>query len=108
MSSHHSATEPSTASPGNVSAISGSDSAGRGARTAENIRYGQALSEEGMGGQTVGMTGEANSAGSGGSSEQQGTSSAIGPQEAAGSGSEQARVGQGYGGDKDMDKTIGA
>lgn len=32
----------------------------RGEQTAENIRYGQKLSEEGMGGQTTGQQGQAN------------------------------------------------
>lgn len=59
-----------------------------GAKTAEKIRYGQSLSENGMGGQTTGL-GEADSSGA---------------DETAAS----ERQKSGYGGDKDMDRNIGA
>lgn len=48
---------------GGDSTSSGSDtkvSEDRGNQTAENIRYGQKLSEDGMGGKTTGQQGEAN------------------------------------------------
>jgi hypothetical protein len=32
----------------------------RGERTAENVRYGEAISEHGFGGETIGNSGEAN------------------------------------------------
>ncbi|KAL8785390.1 MAG: hypothetical protein Q9213_003396 [Squamulea squamosa] len=41
------------------------DKADRGARTAENVRYGQTISEEGMGGKTTETAGSANQAGYG-------------------------------------------
>jgi len=42
----------------------------QGERTAENVRYGQNVSESGMGGQTTGMEGEANQDGYGGTDAQ--------------------------------------
>ncbi|KAI9707857.1 MAG: hypothetical protein M1820_004463 [Bogoriella megaspora] len=74
----------------------------RGERTAENIRYGQAISEQGMGGQTTTNTGTANyEGGYGGTKEQVGKTTEEG-------GEKQGREAQGYGGEKDMDRTIGA
>ncbi|KAI4723948.1 hypothetical protein E4T49_08320 [Aureobasidium sp. EXF-10728] len=66
-----------------------------GEKTAEKIRYGQSLSENGMGGQTTGL-GQANSSSAG--SEAQSTDDAAVSE----------RVKSGYGGDKDMDRNIGA
>jgi hypothetical protein len=66
-----------------------------GEKTAEKIRYGQALSENGMGGQTTGL-GQANSS-SAGSKAQKEDEDAV-----------SERVKSGYGGDKDMDRDIGA
>jgi hypothetical protein len=59
----------------------------RGERTAENIRYGQTISEGGMGGMTSGQQGEADK---------------VGDVDA-----EKQRRAAGYGGGKDMDREIG-
>ncbi|KAI4739497.1 hypothetical protein E4T50_10053 [Aureobasidium sp. EXF-12298] len=66
-----------------------------GEKTAEKIRYGQSLSENGMGGQTTGL-GQANSSSAG--------SKAQDVDEEA----KNERAKSGYGGDKDMDRDIGA
>ncbi|KAG9576782.1 hypothetical protein KCU86_g5087, partial [Aureobasidium melanogenum] len=66
-----------------------------GEKTAEKIRYGQSLSENGMGGQTTGL-GEANSSGAGAKAQDE-TEDAV-----------SERQKSGYGGDRDMDRTIGA
>ncbi|CAD0091278.1 unnamed protein product [Aureobasidium vineae] len=66
-----------------------------GEKTAEKIRYGQSLSENGMGGQTTGL-GQANSS-SAGSEAQNTDADAVSEREMSG-----------YGGDKDMDRNIGA
>jgi hypothetical protein len=57
----------------------------RGEKTAENIRYGQALSEHGFGGETTGNSGSAQQSGFGGT-------------EAVPTESSQSRREQGYGG----------
>ncbi|KAK4897886.1 hypothetical protein LTR28_001670 [Elasticomyces elasticus] len=84
-----------TSTPSNASA-----SAERGAQTAENIRYGQAVSEQGVGGFTTGSDGvakqEGGGAGAGGVDE--------GGMDKQG---EESRVQQGYGGAGDMDRTVG-
>lgn len=66
-----------------------------GEKTAEKIRYGQSLSENGMGGQTTGL-GEANSSGAG-SKAQDETEDPV-----------SERQKSGYGGANDMDRNIGA
>lgn len=68
-----------------------------GATTAEKIRYGQSLSENGMGGQTTGL-GEANNEGGYG-----GTKAEFAEEDAV-----SEREKSGYGGDNDMDRNIGA
>lgn len=70
----------------------------RGEKTAENIRYGQTISEEGMGGQTTTTTGQATQEGYGRTS-----GVAEGSIDAA-----QERREQGYGGENDMNREIGA
>ncbi|KAI9665839.1 MAG: hypothetical protein M1821_003773 [Bathelium mastoideum] len=76
----------------------------RGERTAENIRYGQTISEQGMGGQTTTSSGTANvEGGYGGTKEQVGKTADEDQQAAA-----QGRREQGYGGDRDMRRDIGA
>jgi hypothetical protein len=60
----------------------------RGKRTAENIRYGQTISEGGMGGKTSGQQGEADKEGDVDAGKQ--------------------RTAAGYGGGKDMDREVGA
>lgn len=73
----------------------------RGERTAENIRYGQGISEGGMGGMTDGSVGAG-----GGSAEQEGYGRVNGKKEDAGA--EQGRSAAGYGGERDMDREVGA
>lgn len=58
----------------------------RGKKTAENARYGQTISEEGMGGKTTEAGGSANQDGFGASDAQEGTDNA-----------EESRWDQGYG-----------
>ncbi|KAK4540684.1 hypothetical protein LTR36_009015 [Oleoguttula mirabilis] len=73
----------------------------RGEKTAENVRYGQAISEEGgVGGVTQGQEGSAAQEGYGGVKDQSGDG---GDGEAA-----QERRAEGYGGERDMDRSIGA
>ncbi|KAL9025563.1 MAG: hypothetical protein Q9196_005638 [Gyalolechia fulgens] len=62
------------------------DKADRGAQTAENIRYGQTISEGGMGGKTTGSAGSANQGGYGSTGAQAGQDNA-----------EESRQEQGYG-----------
>lgn len=62
----------------------------RGEKTAENIRYGQAISETGAGGFTSNVSGKADQVGDD-------TADAV-----------QSRKAEGYGGEKDMDREIGA
>lgn len=73
--------------------------ADRGAQTSENIRYGQGISEQGMGGMTQGTDGTANEEGFGKVEDQTGG----GDVNAA-----QGREAAGYGGKEDMDRNIGA
>ncbi|GAB7349208.1 hypothetical protein MBLNU459_g8134t1 [Dothideomycetes sp. NU459] len=68
----------------------------RGEQTAENIRYGQAMSEHGMGGQTTTSSGSANN--------ESGYGGTVDQTEGADAG---GRTEQGYGGRKDMDTEIG-
>lgn len=65
------------------------EKAERGEKTAENIRYGQGISETGMGGFTTTSSGGADKVGD--------------AADAA-----QSRKAEGYGGEKDMDREIGA
>ena len=60
----------------------------RGEQTAENIRYGEAISEHGFGGETVGNSGEANQGAGFGSEDADGNAD----------GNRQMRRAQGYGG----------
>jgi hypothetical protein len=70
----------------------------RGEKTAENIRYGQAISESGVGGFTTGSEGSAAQEGVGRQQKQeQDSADAV-----------QSRKAEGYGGEKDMDREIGA
>ncbi|KAL8855096.1 MAG: hypothetical protein Q9221_000002 [Calogaya cf. arnoldii] len=62
------------------------DKADRGARTAENVRYGQTISEGGIGGKTTEAGGSANQAGYGSTDEHAGQDNA-----------EETRQEQGYG-----------
>ncbi|KAI5241444.1 hypothetical protein E4T43_05461 [Aureobasidium subglaciale] len=77
-----------------VPEVEAAKKAEEGEKTAEKIRYGQSLSENGMGGQTIG-TGEANNS-SAGSKAQDETDDTVGERQKSG-----------YGGDKDMDTSIG-
>ncbi|KAJ9649273.1 hypothetical protein H2201_004282 [Coniosporium apollinis] len=70
----------------------------QGEKTAEKIRFGQKMSEEGMGGQTTSQIGAASQEGGLG-----GADVSANDESAA-----QSRREQGYGGDEDMDRTIGA
>ncbi|EON68029.1 hypothetical protein W97_07177 [Coniosporium apollinis CBS 100218] len=70
----------------------------QGEKTAEKIRFGQKMSEEGMGGQTDASIGDAQQEGGLG-----GADVSANEESAA-----QSRREQGYGGDEDMDRTIGA
>ncbi|KAL9079707.1 MAG: hypothetical protein Q9157_001433 [Trypethelium eluteriae] len=77
--------------------------AARGERTAENIRYGQGISEHGMGGQTTTSGGVANTDGGyGGVREQVGKTAGSEGSDGAG------RTEQGYGGERDMGRDVGA
>lgn len=87
-------TDPET-SVDSVPEVEAAKKAEEGEKTAEKIRYGQSLSENGMGGQTTGL-GQANSSSAG--------AKAQDVDEEAKS----ERVKSGYGGDKDMDRDIGA
>ncbi|THV69582.1 hypothetical protein D6D28_05794 [Aureobasidium pullulans] len=78
-----------------VPEVEAAKNAEAGEKTAEKIRYGQSLSENGMGGQTTG-SGQANS-GDAGSKAQEETEDAV-----------SERQKSGYGGDKDMHREIGA
>jgi hypothetical protein len=87
-------TDPET-SVDSVPEVEAAKKAEEGEKTAEKIRYGQSLSENGMGGQTTGL-GQANSSSAG--------SKAQDVDEDA----KNERIKSGYGGDKDMDRDIGA
>lgn len=69
-----------------------------GERKAENMRYGQAISEQGLGGITTDQGGLARQVGS----DQASTDSAVDRDGA------QSRVAGGYSGGRDMDKNVGA
>jgi len=69
----------------------------KGEQKAENIRYGQTISEGGMGGMTSNQTGEAGQEGFGRMEDKSGNSD----------GAAERRV-EGYGGDRDMNREIGA
>lgn len=90
--------QPSTTeNPSNTDAAA-QQKADRGEQTAENIRYGQSISEGGMGGMTSNQGGEA-------------AESGYGRVKDAGSedkGGAEERRQAGYGGSKDMDREIGA
>jgi hypothetical protein len=70
----------------------------KGEHKAENMRYGQAISEQGVGGMTTGQHGSA---------QQEDSRSSAGAidetMDAA-----KARTAGGYGGEKDMDRNVGA
>ena len=87
--------EETTADPSRTDAHA-DEKADRGERTAENIRYGQTISEGGMGGMTAGQTGTVEKEG-------------YGRLEAKDEGSDgvQERVAGGHGGAKDMDRGVG-
>ena len=70
----------------------------RGEQTAENIRYGQGISESGVGGFTTTSSGSAAQEGYGRQQQQQ--------QDEADT--VQSRKAEGYGGEKDMNREIGA
>ncbi|TKA74770.1 hypothetical protein B0A55_03858 [Friedmanniomyces simplex] len=91
----HTTTDPSQTDSGKQQASE------RGEKTAENIRYGQTISETGgMGGMTEGMDGSAEQGGYGG-----GVGDAGGDGRAAAG---ETRGVQGYGGKEDMDREVGA
>lgn len=69
----------------------------QGERKAENIRYGQNISEGGMGGMTSTQEGEAGQEGYGKMKDEPSSGDAAEGRQAAG-----------YGGEKDMDREIGA
>ncbi|KAF2872921.1 hypothetical protein BDV95DRAFT_360580 [Massariosphaeria phaeospora] len=74
-----------------------------GISTADKIRYGQAIQEGGMGGKTDSVTGEAKSAGGFGGAKAKEEGGGQDDGEAA-----RTRREQGYGGEADMDRDIGA
>lgn len=74
------------------------EKAQRGEKTAENIRYGQSISESGVGGFTTTSSGSAAQEGYGRQQDK-----ASDTADAAAS-----RKAEGYGGEKDMDREIGA
>jgi hypothetical protein len=78
-----------------VPEVEAAKKAEEGEKTAEKIRYGQSISEHGMGGQTVGMGGDANSNSAG--------SKAQDEQDTAASEREKS----GYGGKHDLNNEIG-
>lgn len=79
--------------------VSASEKAAHDAHNAEKIRYGQSISEGGMGGKTTGLTTSTEAENvDPGADEGQGGS--LGPQG--------SRVAGGYGGERDMDREIGA
>jgi hypothetical protein len=71
------------------------EKAEKGEKTAENIRYGQAISEQGVGGFTSGSLGSAAQEG-------------VGKQQEQDQDAVQSRKAEGYGGEKDMNREIGA
>jgi len=89
--------EPETTTDPSQTAEGQQARAERAARTTENIRYGQTLSEGGMGGKTTDASGEAAQEGYGRLEDQPGDSDAA-----------QSRKVQGYGGERDMNREVGA
>lgn len=93
------------------------DNADRGARTAENIRYGQTISEGGMGGQTTTSSGQANSEGTAGASANKSEgqwltrhNSGYGRTDDLGASDNtpaEQREASGYGGDQDHNTEVG-
>ncbi|TKX24159.1 hypothetical protein C1H76_3728 [Elsinoe australis] len=75
--------------------------ADRGAKTAENIRYGQAISEQGMGGQTTTSSGGAGHEGGYGGTRDETAQGDEGE-------NVRKRVAQGLGGEREMRGDIGA
>lgn len=71
----------------------------RGEQTAENIRYGQTISEGGMGGMTEGMKGSAG---------EQGYGRVEGEDVGEGESAAAQRRAAGYGGERDVDREVGA
>jgi len=96
-------TEPSAKQSGqmgdghNTSENGDAVSAERGEKTAENVRYGQAISESGFGGKTTTAEGTSNQGGYGRTEAQEGEGKP-----------EDTRREQGYGSGKDMRRDVGA
>ncbi len=90
------ASDNTTHDPANTAAAA-EQQAERGEKTAENVRYVQTISEGGMGGMTSGQN-------DGGEQEGYGR---VGDKAEDGDAKQQRRE-QGYGGEKDMDREIGA
>ncbi|KAF2219549.1 hypothetical protein BDZ85DRAFT_304685 [Elsinoe ampelina] len=76
----------------------------RGEQTAANIRYGQAISEQGMGGKTTTLSGEAGQEGGYGGTSGKGVAGTG----REGEGEERERGKQGYAGGREMRGDIGA
>lgn len=74
--------------------------AAQGEKKAENIRYGQTISEGGMSGFTEGHSGEANQGGFGRTKDAS--------DEGASTGAGESRRAAGYGGSEDQNREIGA
>ncbi|CAK4031645.1 Hypothetical predicted protein [Lecanosticta acicola] len=89
-----------TTDPGNTDGAAEARSA-RGQKTAENIRYGQAISEGGMSGFTTGQAGSATQGGYGRKADEAESGDAAQSRRAAGYGDE-----QGHG--EDMNREVGA
>ncbi|KAF1831580.1 hypothetical protein BDW02DRAFT_606122 [Decorospora gaudefroyi] len=74
----------------------------QGVSAADKIRYGQSIQEGGMGGQTTSASGEAKTGGAFGGGV------AAEEEEQDGGGAVETRREQGYGGERDMDRGVGA
>ncbi|MCJ1414278.1 hypothetical protein MMC32_000604 [Xylographa parallela] len=70
-----------------VPSVQQQEKAERGEKTAENIRYGEAISEHGFGGETTGNSGQANQGGYGSTDAQEETVDAAKTREQQGYGS---------------------
>ncbi|MCJ1381772.1 hypothetical protein MMC17_004883 [Xylographa soralifera] len=70
-----------------VPSVQQQEKAERGEKTAENIRYGEAISEHGFGGETTGKSGQANQGGYGSTDAQEETEDAAKTREQQGYGS---------------------
>ncbi|KAF2162395.1 hypothetical protein M409DRAFT_58485 [Zasmidium cellare ATCC 36951] len=90
---------PQTTTDPSQTSEAAAERAERGQKTAENIRYGQTISEGGMSGYTTGQQGEANQGGFGRVKEGEGEDVSDGVKE---------RRAAGYGGSEDMDRSVGA